>query len=266
MPIRAAIRPSYRGLVTTGLAALALSLPAAAAADTTAAGGSAGADPSGQSSLAVPAAPLSDYQRGYARWAYTAVPAVPIHRQPRSNSPRVARLHLLTEDGLPEVYELINEKVDANGTTWVHVMIPMRPNGRTGWVPRKDLGPFHVVRELLIVNRPTRTLTLLRSGRVLFRTRVGVGKPSTPTPAGHFWIREKFPVSGVPLYGPYALGTSNYSNVETDWPGGGVVGIHGTDQPQLVPGAPSHGCIRLHNAAITKLYGMVSVGTPLIII
>jgi hypothetical protein len=209
---------------------------------------------------------LTDFQRGYATWAYGAVGGVAIRRLARSDSARVARLHTVTEDGLPEVYELLGRAVDANGTPWVQVIIPMRPTGRSGWVPAKDLGAFHLVHSLLVINRPTRELTLLRGGVVVFRARVGVGKPSTPTPAGHFWIREKFPVSGVPLYGPYAIGTSNYSAVETDWPGGGVVGIHGTDQPNLIPGAPSHGCIRLRNSQITRLYNQITVGTPLIII
>ncbi len=80
-----------------------------------------------------------------------------------------------------------------------------------------------------------------------------MGKPSTPTPPGRFWVREKFPVNPpVPLYGPYAIGTSDYSTTETDWPGGGIIGIHGTDQPNLIPGDPSHGCVRLQNPEITK--------------
>jgi lipoprotein-anchoring transpeptidase ErfK/SrfK len=94
-----------------------------------------------------------------------------------------------------------------------------------------------------------------------------VGKASTPTPRGNFWIREKLVALGGsnPIYGPYALGTSAYS-VLTDWPGGGVVGIHGTNQPQLIPGRPSHGCVRVPNPAIIRLYHLISVGTPVTVI
>jgi lipoprotein-anchoring transpeptidase ErfK/SrfK len=95
---------------------------------------------------------------------------------------------------------------------------------------------------------------------------VGVGKASTQTPAGHFWIREKFRVRGAPVYGPYAMGTSAYAPTLTDWPGGGVVGLHGTSEPGLVPGRPSHGCIRLRNNDITRLYRLVPRGTPLHVI
>ena len=92
-----------------------------------------------------------------------------------------------------------------------------------------------------------------------------MGKPSTPTPKGHFWIREKFRVHerGGP-YGPAAFGTSDYS-VLSDWPGGGIIGIHGTDEPELIPGNPSHGCIRMKNGAIRRLWKKMPVGTPLLI-
>jgi lipoprotein-anchoring transpeptidase ErfK/SrfK len=59
------------------------------------------------------------------------------------------------------------------------------------------------------------------------------------------------------------MGTAAYSGVLTDWPGGGVIGIHGTNQPGLIPGRPSHGCIRMRNRDIKRLYALTPVGTPL---
>jgi lipoprotein-anchoring transpeptidase ErfK/SrfK len=50
------------------------------------------------------------------------------------------------------------------------------------------------------------------------------------------------------------------------WPGGGVIGIHGTDQPQLIPGRPSHGCIRLRDVDIVRLWPLIEVGTPIEIV
>ena len=94
--------------------------------------------------------------------------------------------------------------------------------------------------------------------------RLGVGKASTPTPGGSFWIREKLKGIGT-VYGPLAFGTAAYSNKLTDWPGGGVVGVHGTNEPNLVPGRPSHGCIRMHNKDILKLNRLMKPGTPLLI-
>ena len=107
--------------------------------------------------------------------------------------------------------------------------------------------------------------TLYKRGRQIWSAPVGIGAPSTPTPPGNFWIREKFKTSGPGgLYGPVAFGTSDYS-VLTDWPGGGVIGIHGTNEPSLIPGRPSHGCIRVQNAAIAELWHLLPIGTPLLI-
>ena len=55
-----------------------------------------------------------------------------------------------------------------------------------------------------------------------------------------------------PFYGPLAFGTSARSPTLTDWPGGGYVGIHGTDQPEILPGRVSHGCIRMRNTDILQ--------------
>lgn len=118
----------------------------------------------------------------------------------------------------------------------------MRPNGRTGWVHRNDLGPLRTVRTMLRIDRATLRATLYRGGRRVWSSRVGVGKAATPTPAGRFWVRNRLRgLRRAPVYGPYAFGTGAYSTL-SDWPGGGVIGLHGTDQPQLIPGRPSHGC------------------------
>jgi lipoprotein-anchoring transpeptidase ErfK/SrfK len=68
-----------------------------------------------------------------------------------------------------------------------------------------------------------------------------------------------------PFYGPVAFGTSARSEVLTDWPAGGFVGIHGTNRPDLLPGRVSHGCIRLRNQDILRLARLLPVGTPLTI-
>jgi lipoprotein-anchoring transpeptidase ErfK/SrfK len=67
---------------------------------------------------------------------------------------------------------------------------------------------------------------------------------------------------GGTIYGTHAIGTSAYAPTLSDWPGGGVVGLHGTNQPQLIPGRPSHGCIRLRNADVARFYKLAPRGTP----
>ena len=114
----------------------------------------------------------------------------------------------------------------------------------------------------MVVDRRRLRATLYRSGRRIWQSRIGVGKSGTPTPAGRFWIREKFRVTNSGgIYGPRAFGTGAYSRL-SDWPGGGVIGIHGTNKPQLLPGRPSHGCVRVPNGAIKRLYRLMAVGTP----
>ena len=105
------------------------------------------------------------------------------------------------------------------GNTWLKIRVPMRPNGRTGWVRESALGALHTVHTRIVVNRHTLRVTLYDSGHKRFSARIGVGKASTPTPAGHFWIREKFHVAGTTIYGPAAIGTSAYAPTLSDWPG-----------------------------------------------
>jgi L,D-transpeptidase-like protein len=207
---------------------------------------------------------VSDEQRT-TRWGY-ADAAQFVFVRPSQRAHRVARLHLLTEDRFPEIYVVLSRWTNPAGHAWLRIRVPMRPNGVTGWVHESALSSLVTVHTAVRVNRRLLRLTVYRNGRSVFRTRVGVGKASTPTPRGHFYVREKFHVLGKTLYGPRALGTSAYAPSLTDWPGGGVVGLHGTDQPQLIPGRPSHGCIRLRNRAITRLYRLVPRGTPIDIV
>jgi len=196
------------------------------------------------------------------RWAHPYNEAK-IFKKPWRKSKVVGRLRLMTEDEFPEVYIVLQRTVAANGNEWLRIRIPARPNGQTGWVRREELGGLHTVRTKLLVDRKRLRATLFSSGRKVFSARIGVGKASTPTPAGRFWIREKFRVSGLSIYGTRAIGTSAYAPTLSDWPGGGVVGLHGTNQPWLIPGRPSHGCIRLKNPDIERLYKLAPVGTPI---
>ena len=92
-----------------------------------------------------------------------------------------------------------------------------------------------------------------------------MGRATTPTPAGSFYIRNRLNRYASARYGPLAFGTSARSRL-TDWPGGGFIGIHGTNRPELLPGAVSHGCIRMRNGDILRLGSVLRVGTPLVIV
>jgi lipoprotein-anchoring transpeptidase ErfK/SrfK len=231
-------------------------------------GGAAGvtAHAAGPPAALPPASPpdatqLSD-ERQETRWAYPIQRSV-VRSRPSGQARSVARLRLLTEDNFPEVYLVLARWVDPQGRGWMKVRVPMRPNGRTGWVPQTALTQTTVVRTKLDIDRRRLRATLYDRGKVVFTARIGIGKAATPTPAGRFYIREKFKVRGAPVYGTHAIGTSAYAPTLSDWPGGGVVGLHGTNQPGLIPGRPSHGCIRLRNRDIARLYRLAPRGTPI---
>jgi hypothetical protein len=204
---------------------------------------------------------LSDL-RSVSRWAYPNAPA-PVRAHPSSRGRVEGHLRLLTIDDQAELYLALSSMRTASGQAWVKIELPGRPNGKTGWVPRDALGSLHVVRGHILVDRERLRATLFRRGRAIFSAPVGVGKASTITPAGNFYVMEKLRAINGPIYGPFALGTSAYAPSLSEWPGGGIVGIHGTDEPALIPGRPSHGCIRMRNADITRLWAIVSVGTPI---
>lgn len=153
----------------------------------------------------------------------------------------------------------------APGEMWYEVRLPVLPNNSVGWVPRRALGNLYTVRTHLYVSRERFTATLKRDGRTIFKTRIGVGRPATPTPKGEFYIRDEVAGFGNAFFGPIAFGTNGRSAVLTEWPDGGFIGIHGTDRPGILPGAVSHGCIRMVNRAIRRLAKLMPIGTPLTI-
>jgi hypothetical protein len=201
-------------------------------------------------------------ERTVTRWA-NPVRDAPIRAHPSGRARRVARLHALTEDGLAEVYLALASHPSRGHRVWIRVRIPGRPNGRKGWVPRDALGRLHAVTTALRIDKGRSRATLRRKGHIVWRSPVGHGAAGTPTPSGRFYIRERLDNrGGDPVYGPLAFGTSAYSAL-SDWPGGGVIGIHGTNQPWLIPGRPSHGCIRVPNPAIRRLARLMPIGTPI---
>lgn len=206
--------------------------------------------------------PLSD--KGFSsRWAPVSKPVLALST-PGSKTTPVARLSTRTPEGTANIVSILGAK-DEQGQLWVHVALPVLPNGTTGWVPRSSLGGYGFVSTRLIVDLTSRSLTLYRHHRAIFTADVGVGKASSPTPTGTFYIRDEVTGFNDPFYGPLAFGTSARSSTLTDWPAGGFIGIHGTNQPGLIPGAISHGCIRLTNPAIRQLAKLMPVGTPVVI-
>lgn len=189
-----------------------------------------------------------------------------VRARPRIGAPIIARLGALTPEGTPNLVAVTEAVVAGDGGgVWVHIRLAGRTGRALGWVPRETLGGYTAVETRVVVDLTLRTLTLMRRGRVVFQAPVGVGTRAAPTPTGEFYIRNKLTRYRSAFYGPLAFGTSARSPALTDWPAGGFVGIHGTDRPDLIPGAISHGCIRLRNDDLLRLARLLPVGTPVTI-
>jgi hypothetical protein len=207
---------------------------------------------------------LSDRSKETYRWAFVRNRTVA-----RTGPSRSTRAITPITFRTPELYRNAIMVLDGiqyrNGETWVRVRLTSLPNGRTGWVRRGSLAAFQMIHTRMVISRGATRATLFKYGKVIFRTRVGVGQPQWPTPGGEFYVREKLSGYSAPAYGPRAFGLNARSTKLTDWPGGGFIGIHGTDQPNILPGHVSHGCVRMRNAAVLRLFRLMPIGTPVTI-
>jgi lipoprotein-anchoring transpeptidase ErfK/SrfK len=186
-------------------------------------------------------------------------------RAPTPLAEPVALVRKRTPEGTRNVVQVLGRTHGPSGALWVQVRLPSGAREVTGWLERDALSGYDSVNTRLIVDRARLRATLLREGRPVLSSVVGVGQPSSPTPAGEFYVRNRLTRYRSPAYGPIAFGTSARSTAVTDWPGGGFVGIHGTDRPELLPGRVSHGCIRMPNGVIRRLGELMPIGTPVTI-
>lgn len=186
---------------------------------------------------------------------------VAVRTRPRTSSPVRAVMKAFRFDFRPTVFFAIQRRETKRGE-WYKVRIPGRPNGRTGWVSAavvrlvRPAGPFRIV-----VDRSERRLSLHRGKRLVMKAAVAVGTPDAPTPLGRFYVTAGFRPADDFL-GPWAFETSAYAAI-SDWPRGGIVGLHGTSEPASVGRRASHGCIRVYNKVILTLRERVRPGTPI---
>jgi len=182
---------------------------------------------------------------------------------PSPSGKRMLVLHQFRPDFRRQEVLAVAKAVGADGKVWYRLSLPMRPNNSYGWVPARKLD-VHPVRNRILIRLDARKLEVLRGNKVLYRTTVAVGRPGMETPTGHYYVQVRFHPDD-PFLGVFAFETSAYSKL-TEWPGGGVVGIHGTSAPQLLGQAVSHGCVRMSNEAALVLKRLVPLGTPITIV
>jgi lipoprotein-anchoring transpeptidase ErfK/SrfK len=165
--------------------------------------------------------------------------------------------------GSPQVFLLKKQLLEPDGETWFKALLPIRPNGTTGFVLGRDLRvsttPYR-----LVVDRRSFRLRLYRGCSLARTYPVGIGTGATPTPVGEFYLTSltKLPDPGT-VYGPYAYGLSGFSDVLKTWKFGGIIGLHGTNDSSSIGRRSSHGCIRLFNRDIRALVKILPLGTPI---
>jgi hypothetical protein len=190
--------------------------------------------------------------------------ATPVRAEPSYGARVIGSLRPETYHGRPEVVLVLGYR-RYEGRLWFRVRFPGL-GYRVGWVRPQALSKQRLHRTLVVVDRAVPELRFVRNGKVALRVPIGVGASASPTPPGHYYIRERLPLpNSTTIYGALAFGTSAFSRYRTDWPGGGQVGIHGTNQPELIPGWISNGCVRLRNADVLALGRRIRVGTPVFI-
>ncbi len=167
--------------------------------------------------------------------------------------------------GVRTVLPVLGRALTPGGQSWVHVRLPGRPNSHEGWIrayrTRRASTEWRLKLDL-----SARRVTVYHYGRAHRRFAAVVGKPSTPTPVGRFFIEEALDLSSQ-VGGPFALATSARSNVLQEFEGGpGQIALHGTNGLVGTPGtAASHGCVRLATADVTWLAQRIGSGVPLTI-
>ncbi len=190
-----------------------------------------------------------------------------VHRRPRSGSRVLVTVSAVRPiTGERTALPVVGHARSGGGIAWLRVMLPGRPNGSSGWVAkqgtRSELTGWRIA-----VSLGNRRVTVYRHGRPVRHFAAVVGKPSTPTPTGSFFVEETLQMTASEPGGPYALALSARSNALQEFEGGpGQIALHGRDNLGGVLGAAeSHGCVRLATASIDWLARRIGPGVPVTI-
>jgi lipoprotein-anchoring transpeptidase ErfK/SrfK len=186
------------------------------------------------------------------------------HQAPDAGSPQamlVAARRPIT--GEQTTLPVLAGATDAHGVRWLRVLLPGRPNGASGWIAQQATRRL-VTGWRLVVDLVARRVRVYRDGHILRSFDAVVGKSSTPTPTGQFFVEETVQLPVGEVGGPFALALSARSDALQEFEGGpGQIALHGRDNLGGVLGsAESHGCVRLATSSIDWLAARIGPGTP----
>jgi lipoprotein-anchoring transpeptidase ErfK/SrfK len=191
------------------------------------------------------------------------VPMLSVRNAPSARAHVIGKLsEFRPQDYRPRYVLAVAVKKGKKGKpAWYKITVPGRPNGRTGWVPAKQIS-IRSVPWQVVVFRGSRVVQLWKKDQLVYTSKVAVGAAGMETPIGLYYVTVRFRPVTQPFLGSFAFETSAYSKL-SEWPGGGVVGLHGTTSPQLLGQAVSHGCIRISNATADFFRDRIPLGTPI---
>jgi lipoprotein-anchoring transpeptidase ErfK/SrfK len=235
----------------TGVVGLALLLAAPACS------GNGGDNPSTAPSATQATTPADPYRSTVAQ---AVVPKVAVYAEPGAATP-TQTIDAPADPPRPLVFLVQEERPPI----WLKVLLPVRPNGSSGWIRAADVRlTEHDYR--MVINLDAHRIVVTKGPNVIVDAPIGVGRAQTPTPGGLYYIKELLqPPNPNTVYGPYAYGLSGFSDALKSFQGGeAVIGVHGTNDPAGLGQDVSHGCIRMPNDQIIKLVEQVKLplGVP----
>ena len=203
-------------------------------------------------------------------WIATPVADPEVYEEPADDATKLA-IGPTTSAGAPTTFAVVGDAgpdAPQDHPGWYEVALPTRPNGSTGWVRTDSVTvaktPFRV-----FVDLGGRTLRVEKDGTGVFTAEIAIGTDDNPTPQAGTYVTELIDNNDPKgAYGPYAFGLALHSDTITEFGqnGDGQVGIHGTNRPDLIGQAVSHGCVRLSNDDIEDLVGLgLPLGVPVFI-
>jgi lipoprotein-anchoring transpeptidase ErfK/SrfK len=207
------------------------------------------------------------------RVATSQVDRITAYDRPSRTAHALATLSRTTDYGVPRTFLVVDDREDGDADRaaqpgWLRVLLPVRPNGTTGWI---DAAQVHLASTdfSVTVQLGAHRVTVYEGERTVLQTDAVIGSPETPTPLGTFYVTDPVDRQSAPdtVYGAFALGLSGFSEVLTHFEGGPAqIALHGTNRPDQLGQAISNGCLRVPNDVIVRIAHTVPLGTPVHIV
>ena len=168
--------------------------------------------------------------------------------------------------GVRTALPVLGRRTGPSGVRWLRVRLPGRPNARSGWIRRQGTVSFRT-KWHIVIRASSRRVAVYRYSRRVRVFMAVVGKASTPTPRGRFFVEEVIQMPAGAAGAPFAFALSARSNVLQEFAGGpGQIGLHGLRNIGGTLGtAVSHGCVRLDDRALRWLVTRIGPGVPVTI-